>query len=95
MDFAHSGKVQELQQRLTEFMDRHIYPNERLYYRQIAEGDRWQPVPIIEELKPVARAAGLWNLFLPDGEWGAGLSNLEYPARRRTSLRGASVRATA
>ncbi|HUO31374.1 MAG TPA: acyl-CoA dehydrogenase family protein, partial [Bryobacteraceae bacterium] len=78
MDFAHSGKVQELQQRLTEFMDRHIYPNERLYYRQIAEGDRWQPVPIIEELKPVARAAGLWNLFLPDSEWGAGLSNLEY-----------------
>jgi len=78
MDFAHSVKVQELQQRLTEFMDRHIYPNERLYYRQIAEGDRWQPVPIIEELKPVARAAGLWNLFLPDSEWGAGLSNLEY-----------------
>jgi len=78
MDFAHSVKVQELQQKLTEFMDRHIYPNERLYYRQIAEGDRWQPIPIIEELKPIARAAGLWNLFLPDSEWGAGLSNLEY-----------------
>ena len=66
MHFAHSEKVQELQQKLTAFMDQHIYPNEQLYYRQIREGDRWQPVPIIEELKPKARAAGLWNLFLPD-----------------------------
>ncbi len=78
MHFAYSPKVQELQQKLVAFMDEHIYPNERLYYRQIAEGDRWQPVPIIEELKPKARAAGLWNLFLPDHEWGAGLTNLEY-----------------
>ena len=59
-------------------MDRHIYPNEDLYHRQIAEGNRWKPVPVIEELKPVARAAGLWNLFLPDSAAGAGLSNLEY-----------------
>jgi acyl-CoA dehydrogenase len=78
MHFAHSPRVQELQQQLTEFIDEHIYPNERLYHRQIAEGDRWRPVPIIEELKPKARAAGLWNLFLPGDEWGAGLSNLEY-----------------
>ncbi len=78
MHFAHSEKVQELQKKLTAFMDEHIYPNEKLYYQQIREGDRWQPVPIIEELKPKARAAGLWNLFLPDGEWGAGLTNLEY-----------------
>jgi acyl-CoA dehydrogenase len=78
MHFAYSPKVQELQQKLVAFMDEHIYPNERLYYRQIAEGDRWQPVPIIEDLKPKARAAGLWNLFLPDHEWGAGLTNLEY-----------------
>jgi acyl-CoA dehydrogenase len=78
MHFAYSPKVQELQQKLTRFMDEHIYPNEPLYYRQIAEGDRWQPVPVIEELKPKARAAGLWNLFLPDSEWGAGLTNLEY-----------------
>ena len=78
MHFAYSPKVQELQQKLSAFMDQHIYPNEPLYYRQIAEGDRWQPVPIIEELKPKARAAGLWNLFLPDHEQGAGLTNLEY-----------------
>jgi acyl-CoA dehydrogenase len=78
MQFAHSPKVQELQRQLTAFMDEHIYPNEHRYYRQIAEGDRWQPVAIIEELKPKARAAGLWNLFLPEHEWGAGLTNLEY-----------------
>jgi acyl-CoA dehydrogenase len=78
MHFAHSPRVQELQQQLTEFMDEYIYPNERLYHRQTAEGDRWQPVPIIEELKPKARAAGLWNLFLPGDERGAGLTNLEY-----------------
>ena len=78
MYFAHSEKVQELQTKLTAFMEQHIYPNEQLYHRQIREGDRWQPVPIIEELKPKARAAGLWNLFLPDPEWGAGLTNLEY-----------------
>jgi acyl-CoA dehydrogenase len=78
MHFAYSPKVLELQEKVTAFMDEHIYPNESLYHRQIAEGDRWQPVPIIEELKPKARAAGLWNLFLPDSEWGAGLTNLEY-----------------
>jgi acyl-CoA dehydrogenase len=78
MHFQHSEKVQDLQRKLSAFMDQHIYPNERLYYRQIREGEHWQPVPIIEELKPRARAAGLWNLFLPDIEWGAGLTNLEY-----------------
>src|SRR5450755_3710079 len=78
MHFAYSPKVQELQQQLATFMDRYIYPNEKLYHRQIAQGDRWQPIPIIEELKPTARAAGLWNLFLPGSEWGAGLTNLEY-----------------
>jgi len=78
MHFAYSDKVQELQKKLTAFMDEHIYPNEHLYFQQIREGDRWQPVPIIEELKPKARAAGLWNLFLPEHEWGAGLTNLEY-----------------
>jgi len=78
MHFAHSEKVLELQRKLTAFMEQHIYPNEELYYRQIREGERWKPVPIVEELKATARAAGLWNLFLPDPEWGAGLTNIEY-----------------
>src|SRR5215470_15270312 len=60
-------------------MDEHVYPNEAAYRRQIREAaDRWQPVPIIEALKPRARAAGLWNLFLPESEYGAGLSNVDY-----------------
>src|SRR6476659_2280250 len=78
MNFDYSAKVQELQKRLTTFMDEHIYPNEKTYHSQIREGDRWQPTEIVEKLKPVARAAGLWNLFLPASEHGAGLTNLEY-----------------
>ena len=78
MHFEYSDKVKELQKKLQGFMDAHIYPNEDRYYAQIREGDRWQPAPIVEELKEKARAAGLWNLFLPDSEWGAGLTNLEY-----------------
>jgi acyl-CoA dehydrogenase len=78
MHFDHSAKAKELQRRLAAFMDEHIYPNEDTYHRQIADGDRWQPVRIIEELKPKARAAGLWNLFLPESEYGAGLTNVEY-----------------
>jgi len=78
MNFEYSDKVKELQKRLTAFMDEYIYPNEKTYYQQIEQGDHWQPVPIIEELKPKARAAGLWNLFLPESEYGAGLTNLEY-----------------
>ncbi len=77
MHFDFSDKTKELQKRLTGFMDEHIYPNEPLYWQQI-EQNRWQPVPIIENLKPVARAAGLWNLFLPEDDHGAGLTNLEY-----------------
>jgi acyl-CoA dehydrogenase len=77
MDFDHSGKVKDLQKRLVAFMDAHIYPSEKTYHDQIAE-DRWRPVPIIEALKPKARAANLWNLFLPEHESGAGLTNLEY-----------------
>jgi acyl-CoA dehydrogenase len=78
MNFDYSDKVEDLRSRLAAFMDEHIYPNEGLFQRQIAEGDRWQPVEIIEELKPKARKAGLWNLFLPESEYGAGLTNLEY-----------------
>src|SRR5436309_130252 len=77
MEFEFSAKVRELEARLRAFMNQHIYPNEQLYHKQIAMGDRWKPTAIIEELKPKARALGLWNLFLPD-EHGAGLTNLEY-----------------
>ncbi|HEY2363605.1 MAG TPA: acyl-CoA dehydrogenase family protein [Candidatus Angelobacter sp.] len=77
MNFDYSDKVKALEQRLRAFMDEHIYPNEKRYYQEI-ENDRWAPTKVIEELKPKARAAGLWNLFLPHDENGAGLSNLEY-----------------
>jgi acyl-CoA dehydrogenase len=77
MDFALSEKTKQLQSRLLEFMDEHIYPNEQRFYDEI-ERNRWSPTPVIEELKPKARAQGLWNLFLPDQEHGAGLTNLEY-----------------
>lgn len=72
-----SEKTKELQQRLTAFMEEHIYPNEQRYYDQIQQ-ERWAPTRIVEKLKPKARAAGLWNLFLPHDDHGAGLSNLEY-----------------
>jgi acyl-CoA dehydrogenase len=78
MNFEFTPKVQDLQKRLAAFMDRHIYPNEARYRQHIDSADRWQPVPVIEELKPLARAAGLWNLFLPESPSGAGLTNLEY-----------------
>lgn len=79
MDFAPSPRVEELGKQLTDFMDRFIYPNERTYYEQIeASGDRHHRAEILDDLKPRARAAGLWNLFLPDSHHGPGLSNLEY-----------------
>ena len=77
MNFEPSSKVKELERRLREFMEKYIYPNERGYEEEI-EKNRWYPTQIIEELKPKARAAGLWNLFLPEHDWGAGLTNLEY-----------------
>jgi acyl-CoA dehydrogenase len=78
MDFGHSPKVKALQQRLSEFMAEHIYPNEQRYQDELRSGDPWQPTALIEELKRKARAAGLWNLFLPESRYGAGLTNLEY-----------------
>ncbi len=79
MDFEYTPKVQELRKRLIAFMDEHIYPNEPKYYAHVRGDKRWEAVPIIEELKPKARAAGLWNLFLPHSKRvPEGLSNLEY-----------------
>ncbi len=77
MNFQHSDKVNELLARLTAFMDEHVYPNEALYNEQL-ELDRWNTPPIMEELKAKAKEAGLWNLFSPHEEYGAGLTNLEY-----------------
>ncbi|MGA9994856.1 MAG: acyl-CoA dehydrogenase family protein [Pyrinomonadaceae bacterium] len=78
MNFEFSDKVKDYQKRLNAFMYEHVYPNEQKFHQQVEEGERWQPTTIVEELKELARAAGLWNLFLPDSEYGAGLTNLEY-----------------
>jgi acyl-CoA dehydrogenase len=82
MDFEHSDKVKALQARVTAFMDEHVYPAEAVFEAEMAaaraSGNAWQPAPVIETLKAKARAAGLWNLFLPESKYGAGLTNLEY-----------------
>jgi len=82
MDFEFSPKVKELQQRVGAFMDEHVYPAEERFEAEMAAfrsaGNPWQPAPVIEELKAKAKAAGLWNLFLPESQYGAGLTNLEY-----------------
>ena len=78
MIFETSKRARDLHAQVSRFMDEHVFPNEALAARQVAEGDRWEPVPIIETLKAKAQAQGLWNLFLPESEYGAGLSNLEY-----------------
>ena len=71
-------RVHELQQRIAAFMEAHVYPNEQRFYREAEELGPWKVLPIVEELKPKARAEGLWNLFMPDTEHGIGLSNFEY-----------------
>ena len=82
MDFQYSDKVKHYQAELLRFFDQHIYPNEHRYEQDVADntaaGKRWTPTHIIEELKPLARKAGLWNLFCPHPEYGAGLNNMEY-----------------
>lgn len=82
MDFQHSEKVKQYQAQLLRFFDEHIYPNEHRYEQEVAEntklGKRWSPVKVIEELKPIAQAQGLWNLFCPHSQYGAGLNNMEY-----------------
>ncbi|MEJ8810399.1 acyl-CoA dehydrogenase family protein [Variovorax ureilyticus] len=76
--YEFSPKVQDLQKRLSAFMEEHIYPNEKRYYREAEELGPWKVAPVLDELKPKARAAGLWNLFLPESKHGAGLTNFEY-----------------
>jgi acyl-CoA dehydrogenase len=81
MDFSYSPRVIELQARMNQFFDAHIFPNEKRFFDEIAAntkaGKRWTQVDVIEELKPLAKKAGLWNLFMP-GELGANLTNQEY-----------------
>jgi acyl-CoA dehydrogenase len=82
MDFSYSPRTVALQQRVSAFMAEHVYPAEAAYWAEIqantAAGKRWTPLQVIEQLKPKARDAGLWNLFLPESEYGAGLTNQEY-----------------
>ena len=82
MDFDYSPKTKALQARLKAFMDQHVFPAEARWWVELEEntsaGRRWTPLQVIEDLKPLARAEGLWNLFLPDSERGAGLTNQEY-----------------
>ncbi|MCM3691201.1 acyl-CoA dehydrogenase family protein [Neobacillus niacini] len=79
MNFEYSDKVKALQEKVTAFMEEVVYPNEEIYHNQLNEGKtRWQSPPIMEEMKKKAKDAGLWNLFLPESEYGAGLTNLEY-----------------
>jgi len=78
MDFEYSKKTQDLIARVSAFMNEHVCPNEARFHAEVAEGDRWQPTKVVEELKVKARAQGLWNLFLPESGHGAGLTNLEY-----------------
>ena len=80
MDFDFSPKVNALREQLLDFMDAHIYPNEALFDQQVAEGDPWETPEIMEALKVKAKAAGLWNLFLPKeyAAFSPGLTTLEY-----------------
>ena len=82
MDFSHSDKVRDLQEQVSAFMDAHVYPAEPRFDEEMEQnrrdGNPWQATAVVEELKRKARAADLWNLFLPHSEHGAGLTNLEY-----------------
>jgi len=78
LGFNVSPRAQEIYQKLQAFMEARVYPNEAPFHEQKSQGERWQPVPLMEELKAAAKAEGLWNLFLPESEDGAGLTNLEY-----------------
>lgn len=79
MEFEYSDRTKKLKSEIEAFMEEYVYPNESTYYEQLDEGDtRWKPLPILEDLKAKAKSAGLWNLFLPESEKGAGLTNLEY-----------------
>ncbi|MDQ1311160.1 MAG: acyl-CoA dehydrogenase, partial [Pseudomonadota bacterium] len=82
MDFEYSPKVKDLQQRVSAFMEEHVYPGEARWHEEVAAnrraGNAWVPTRVVEDLKQKAQAQGLWNLWLPESEFGAGLTNHEY-----------------
>ena len=78
MNFEYSNKVKDLQDKLTNFMNEHVYKNEAVYKEQVEKGGRWCVPKIMEDMKSKAKAQGLWNLFLPESNLGAGLTNTEY-----------------
>jgi acyl-CoA dehydrogenase len=78
MDLEYSSATKQLMERLSAFMHEHIYPNEGRFEEEVSQGDRWEPLALMEELKRKAQAEGLWNLFLPPDHHGPGLSNYEY-----------------
>lgn len=78
MDFAFTPRMRELVEQVEAFMDAHVYPAEEAYFQEQARGERWKVLDVVEDLKVKAKAEGLWNLFLPESDLGAGLSNLEY-----------------
>ena len=78
MNFEYSNKVKDLQDKLTNFMNEHVYKNEAVYKEEVEKGGRWCVPKIMEDMKSKAKAQGLWNLFLPESDLGAGLTNTEY-----------------
>ena len=78
MNFEYSNKVKDLQDKLTNFMNEHVYKNEAVYKKEVEKGGRWCVPKIMEDMKSKAKAQGLWNLFLPESDLGAGLTNTEY-----------------
>ena len=78
MNFEYSNKVKDLQDKLTNFMNEHVYKNEVVYKEEVEKGGRWCVPKIMEDMKSKAKSQGLWNLFLPDSDLGAGLTNTEY-----------------
>src|SRR5207244_10521269 len=78
MDFEYGSKVDDLRDRLVSFMEERVLPAEPVYWQQAQDGRRFDDPPIMEDLKAQARKRGLWNLFLPNPQWGAGLTNLDY-----------------
>ena len=100
MNLGQDQRTCELLTQLEAFMDAHIYPNEERFFRESSELGPWSVWPVVEELKPLAREAGLWNLFLPDSDHGAGLTNLQYAplcelmGRSHLALRGLQLLST-